>query len=118
MVHGTKPKRITFIKLGTKYGLFKGWFSSDCLKKSTTKFGTTDQVDKNVEFSVREMIKKNFRQGFLSCSCKAKTPCQSSNVHVLKTTSYIKANVIINGRAKINNRYDRKVIIIIIKYSY
>jgi hypothetical protein len=30
---------------------------SECLKKSTTQFLTTDQVDKNVEFSVREMIK-------------------------------------------------------------
>ncbi|KAL4120448.1 hypothetical protein QTP88_013139 [Uroleucon formosanum] len=55
-------------------------FSSECLKKSTTQFLTTDQVDKNVEFSVREMIKKNSGgQGFLSCSCKGKNPYQSSS---------------------------------------
>ncbi|KAL4113234.1 hypothetical protein QTP88_016893 [Uroleucon formosanum] len=55
------------------------WFSSECLKKSITQFLTTDQVDKNVEFSVREMIKKfSGGQGVLSCSCKAKNLCQSS----------------------------------------
>jgi hypothetical protein len=40
---------------------------------------------KNVEFSVREMIKKmSGGQGFLSCSCKAKTPCQSSRCACFK----------------------------------
>jgi len=68
--HETKKKGS--LKLGTKYGLLKGLFSSECLKNSTTQFFTTYQVDKNVEFSVREMIKKiSGGQGFLSYSCKA-----------------------------------------------
>jgi len=81
----TEQKKKGLHKLGTKYGLLKGWFSSECLKKSTTQFLTTDQVDKNVEFSVREIIKKiSGGQGFLSCSCKANNPCQSSRCACFK----------------------------------
>lgn len=41
-----------------------------------TQFITTDQVDKNVKFSMREMIRHiSGGQGFLSCSCKANNLC-------------------------------------------
>jgi hypothetical protein len=55
--HGIQKKK-GLNKMRTKYGLIKEWFNIECLKKSTTQFLTTDQVDKNVEFSVREMIKE------------------------------------------------------------
>jgi hypothetical protein len=75
----TEQKKKGLHKMGTKYGLIKGWFSSECLKKSTTQFLNTNQVDKNVDFSVGEIIKKiSGVQRFLPCSCKAKTSCQSS----------------------------------------
>jgi hypothetical protein len=71
--------------MGTKYGLIKGWFSCECFKKLTTQFLTTNQVDKSFEFSVQELIKKiSGGQGFLSCTCKAKTPCQSSRCTFFK----------------------------------
>jgi len=74
------------------------------LKKSTTQFLTTEQVDKNVAFSVREMIKKiSGGQGILSCSCKAKNPCQS-DVLVLKIICNVTVDVIINLHVKINNK--------------
>jgi len=46
----TEHKKKRLNKLGTIYGLLKGWFISKCLKKSTTQFFSIDQVDKNVEF--------------------------------------------------------------------
>jgi hypothetical protein len=36
--------------MGKKYGLIKGWFNIECLKKSTTQFLTTGQVDKKLNF--------------------------------------------------------------------
>jgi len=53
----TEQKQKELHELGTKFVLLKGWFSGKCLKKSTTQFVTTDKIDNNIEFLVREMIK-------------------------------------------------------------
>jgi len=53
----TEQKQKELHEIGIKFVLLKGWFSGECLKKSTTQFVTTDQVDNNIKFLVREMIK-------------------------------------------------------------
>jgi len=73
-------------------------------EKSTTQYPTTDQINKNVEFSMQEMIKKiSGVQGFFLCSCKTKFPCESRKYTCFKMICYVTVNVIINCHLKINN---------------
>jgi len=95
-------------KLGTKYGLLKGWFSSECLKKSTTQFLTI--VDKNVEFLMREMTKKiSGGKDFCLVRIRQKLLANQVGVHVLKIICYVTVDVIINRHVKINKCLNQSI---------
>jgi len=78
------------------------------LKKLTTQFFTTDQVDKNVEFSVREMIKK-FQEGkdFCLVRVRQKLLANQVGVFVLKIINVTVYIIIINCHVKINNKEEK-----------
>ena len=71
-------KKNKLYKLGTKYGMIKGWYGGDCLKKCET-FLTSDQVLLDKKLTVRECVTvTSGGQGFSSCLCKSKISCQIS----------------------------------------
>lgn len=77
-------------KLETKYGLLKKWFSSECLKKLTTRFINIDLVDKNIEYSVHEMIKTiSGGQRIYVAYVRQKFFANQVGVYVLKITCYV-----------------------------
>ncbi|KAL4136182.1 hypothetical protein QTP88_007746 [Uroleucon formosanum] len=81
-------KKNKLYKLGTKHGMIKGWYG-DCLKKCET-FLTSDEIVLDKEQTVRETVTViTGGQGFSSCSCKSKSPCQTS-----RCTCFKKKNVV------------------------
>jgi len=77
-------KKNKLYKLGTKHGMIKGWYGGDCLKKCET-FLTSDEIVLDKELTVRETVTViTGGQGFSSCSCKSKSPCQTSRCACFK----------------------------------
>ncbi|KAF0702823.1 KRAB-A domain-containing protein 2-like, partial [Aphis craccivora] len=77
-------KKNKLYKLGTKHGMIKGWYGGDCLKKCET-FLKSDEILLDKELTVRETVTVITEgQGFSSCSCKSKSPCQTSRCACFK----------------------------------
>jgi len=64
--------------------MIKGWYDGDCLKKCEA-FLKSDEIVLDKELTVREIVTViTGGQGFSSCSCKSKRPCQTSRCACLK----------------------------------